>query len=238
MTHEWHETYHRAHTPAHHLDPRSKLFVGLLFVGFVLFADPLSFTKGLSYGGLLLGAFVLARPPAKTLFQRILGILPFALLMLVSAAFTPFSWEHFAQVVTKALLSIGAMTLVSLTTPFPDMLRALEKLHLPKLLILFLAFLFRYGAVLRREALQLERGWKARYFGRLWTQQWTRLGHILAALLIRSYERAERIYAAMLARGFSGQTSFVRVLHFTPMDGLLVAVSLVGLSLVQWGIPR
>jgi len=225
MTHQWHDTYHHIKTPAHHLDPRSKLSVGLVFVGFVLFTPFIRGFQAAAYGTLLLVAAVAAKIPLKDVLSRIGAVIPFALLMMLSAAFSHLSGRHLAQIFAKSLLSISAMALLAMTTPFPDMLRGLEQFHVPKLLLLFLAFLYRYAAVLGKEAIRLERGWGARYFGRFWARQWFKLGHVLAALLVRSYERAERVYAAMLARGFSGASGFVHVLHFTIWDGIFVATS-------------
>src|SRR5258708_10845063 len=129
--------------------------------------------------------------------MRIFTILRFGMLMLVSAWFSHLSLARLGDVVGKAICSIAAMSLLILTTPFPDLLRALEQLHLPRLFVMFLAFLYRYGDVLYQEAVQLERAWTARYFGRFWIRQWFHMGHILAALFIRSYDLAERGFAAM-----------------------------------------
>lgn len=236
MTHQWHDTYHHAKTPAHHLDPRSKLLCGLLFVVVVLSTPRIGTLQTFGFVALLVMSFLFAHVSFRPLVQRLLSILPFALLTALSAALSHLSLDHFQQVMTKALLSIGVMTVVSLTTPFPDLLRALEKFRLPKVLLLFLAFLYRYGAVLRKEAIQLERGWSARYFGGRWLQQWQRLGHILAGLLVRSYERAERVYAAMLARGFGGEMSSVRVLHWTGSDAIFLVASVSLLAGVRWGV--
>ncbi len=233
MTHQWHDTYHHIKTPAHHLDPRSKLTVGLFFVGFVLFTPFIRGIQVVAYGALLLTAVVTAKIPVKNILSRIGAVVPFVLLMMLSAVFSHLSGRHLAQILAKSLLSVSAMALLTMTTPFPDMLRGLEQLRVPKLLLLFLAFLYRYAAVLGKEAIRLERGWGARYFGRFWARQWLRLGHVLAALLVRSYERAERVYAAMLARGFSGASGFVHVLHFTLWDGVFVAVSIGLLSAIR-----
>jgi cobalt/nickel transport system permease protein len=234
MTHQWHDAYHHHQTPAHHLDPRSKLGVGLLFVGFVLFTPFIRGFQIAAYGALLLAAAWMAQIPLKNIFSRVGAMTPFVLLMMLSAVFSRLSAHHLVEIFSKSVLSISAMALLTMTTPFPDMLRALEQFRLPKLLILFLAFLYRYAAVLGKEAVRLERGWGSRYFGRFWISQWFKLGHILAALLIRSYERAERVYAAMLARGFSRASGFVRVLHFTTWDGVFVAVALSLFSAVRW----
>ncbi len=235
MTHAWHDTYHHAKTPAHHLDPRSKLFVGFLFMGFVLLTPQLTLAKGTAYSGFLVVVGLLCRVPISLFIRRVGSLVPFILLMGLSAWLSHISKDHVMQILGKAFLSIGAMTVLAAVVPFPDMLRALQAVHVPRLFILFLAFLFRYGAVLGRETLKLERGWKARYFGQVWRNHWREIGHILSALLVRSYERAERVYAAMLARGFSLHGPAFHVLHFSYWDALLIGTSSAILLGIHWG---
>ncbi len=234
MTHRWHDTYHHISTPAHHLDPRSKLFVGLFFILIVLLTPHLSWVQALGYPLLIVLAATLSGVPLKRLGMRFLTILPFALLMGISAVFSHLSQPQLLDILLKAICSIAATALLTMTTPFPDLLRALEQMYLPRLLVMFLAFLYRYGGVLYEEALQLERAWSARYFGRYWIKQWMHLGHILAALFIRSYERAERIFSAMQARGFSSGAAGVQLLHFEWGDLIFVSGSVVLLMAVRW----
>jgi len=235
MTHQWHDAYRHERTPAHHLDPRSKLFAGLAFVGVVLFTDRWGMLQRVGYPALLLAALLLARLPLATVAKRTLTVLPFAFLMLFSAALSHLSLQHILQALAKSLLSVIAMALVSMTTPFPDLLRALEQCRTPRILVMFLAFLYRYAAVLGKETVRVERGWSSRSFGRFWWREWSRLGHVLAALLIRSYERAERVYAAMQSRGFSSPMPAMHLLHFGVGDLAFVAVSSGLLFFVRWG---
>jgi cobalt/nickel transport system permease protein len=235
MTHAWHDAYHHASTPAHHLDPRAKLAVAILYTGFVLLTPEMSWAKGAAYGAVLLVTALLGRVPVALMARRMGSIAPFILLMGLSAWFSRLSLNQALQIFGKAVLSVGAMTVLAATVPFPDMLRALQELRVPRLFILFLAFLYRYAAVLGRETLKLERGWKARYFGRLRGNPWRQLGHMLSALLLRSYERAERVYAAMLARGFSVSSPAFHVLHFSIWDALLVGISSAVLIGIHWG---
>jgi len=235
VTHQWHDAYRHASTPAHHLDPRSKLFAGLVFVGTVLCTRHWSLLQGAGYPALLAAVLLLARLSPLTLLKRAMGILPFALLMLLSAAFSRLSYALMMEVLLKAILSVFAMALVSMTTPFPDLLRALEQCRVPRKLVMFLAFLYRYAAVLGKEIVRAERGWRSRTFDRFWWREWSRAGHVLAALLIRSYERAERVYAAMLARGFSSRMPAMHLLHFGPGDAVFVSISSALLAIVRWG---
>jgi len=235
MTHQWHDTYHHQKTPAHHLDPRSKLFMGLAYIGIVLLTPHLTWAQAVGYPSLVLLAAVLSGVSLKPLLTRFLTILPFGLLMLVSAWFSHLSLARLGDVLGKAACSIAAMSLLILTTPFPDMLRALEQMRLPRLFIMVLAFLYRYGDVLYQEAAQLERAWTARYFGKFWLRQWVHLGHVLASLFVRAYERAERIFAAMQARGFSIGAGGVHLLHFGVADALFVGSGTLLLGWVRWG---
>ena len=235
MTHAWHDTYRHATTPAHHLDPRSKLAAGLAFVGVVLFTREWAMLQRIGYPALLAAALVLARLSPVAVLKRTLTVLPFALLMLLSAVVSRLSLEHVFQAFLKALLSVAAMALVSMTTPFPDLLRALEQCRTPRILVMFLAFLYRYAAVLGKETVRVERGWASRSFGKYWWREWSRLGQVLAALLIRSYERAERVYAAMQSRGFSSRMPPMRLLHFGVGDLLFTGISLGLLVFVRWG---
>jgi cobalt/nickel transport system permease protein len=235
MTHEWHDIYHHESTPAHHLDPRTKLLTGLFFVGIVLFTNQWHLLQWMGYPTVLVAAWLSAKLPLSGVLKRTFSILPFAFLMLLSAVLSKLSWGHVGQAMAKSILSVAAMTLVSMTTPFPDLLRALEQCRMPGILIMFLAFLYRYAAVLGKETVRVERGWSARTFGRFWWREWSRLGHVLAALLIRSYERAERVYAAMLARGFSSRMPRMHILHFGAGDVLFFILSSALLGFVRWG---
>jgi cobalt/nickel transport system permease protein len=235
MTHQWHDTYRHQITPAHHLDPRSKLFVGLLFIGIVLLTPHFTWVQAVGYPLLIVLSVVLARVPLKPLFLRLLAVLPFVVLMLISVGISRLPMTRFWNVLGKALCSLAVMSLITLTTPFPDLLRAMEQTHVPRFFTMFLAFLYRYGAVLYQETVQLEHAWAARYFGRFWLRQWIHLGHILASLFIRSYERAERVFAAMQARGFSTGAAGVTLLHFGFWDGVFVAVGTLLLMGIRWG---
>ena len=235
MTHAWHDTYRHASTPAHHLDPRTKLFTGLAFVGVVLFTRDWTVFQFVGYPVLVAAAVLLAGVSMKSILMRIAAVLPFACLMLFSAVFSRLSYAHLTVVLLKAVLSVAAMAVVSMTTPFPDLLRAFEQFHCPRLLVMFLAFLYRYAAVFGKEVVRLERGWTSRSFGRFWWKEWSRVGHVLAALLIRSYERAERVYAAMQARGFSSRMPTMHLLHFGVADLIFVSISCGLLGIVRWG---
>jgi cobalt/nickel transport system permease protein len=236
MTHEWHDVYRHRITPAHHLDPRSKLLVGGFFIACVLLSPRLSGAQIAGYVLILACYALLARISLKPLIKRVSAILPFALLMLISLWFSQLSFDHLKNILARSVLSLAGLMLVSFATPFPDFLRALEQSHAPHVFTLFLAFLYRYSGVLRDEATQIERSWVSRYYGKFRRRQWIRLGQILSSLFVRSYERAERVFAAMQARGFSKDLPVMHLLHFGIWDAVFVILSVFLVSCVRWAV--
>jgi cobalt/nickel transport system permease protein len=74
--------------------------------------------------------------------------------------------------------------------------------RVPALLVTTLALMYRYLFELVDEAERMQRAQKCRTFERRRWHAWKSLGTVAGQLFVRSTERAERIYAAMLARGW------------------------------------
>lgn len=134
--------------------------------------------------------------------KRLLWLEPFALSVALLALWQPHGGLIFASMVCKSTLCLGCMILLSSTTPFPQLMDALRKLGVPGLLVTTLALMHRYLFVLQEEAQRMRRARQSRTFvgGRL--HWWRALSSVIAQLFVRSSERAERIYAAMCARGW------------------------------------
>jgi len=119
--------------------------------------------------------------------------------------------REFATIALKSWVSVQAALLLSFTTPFPDLVEALRRLRVPRLLVAIIGFMYRYLAVLAGEASRLNRARLSRSAvvqgrgggGIRWRAGV--VGGMVGSLFLRSYERSERIYAAMQARGFDGE---------------------------------
>ena len=111
----------------------------------------------------------------------------------------------------KSWLSVQVALLLAFTTPFHDLIDALRALRLPRIMVSIISFMYRYLAVLTDEARRMNRAKAARsavVTGRAGGSHPLAggvTGSMVGSLFLRSYERSERIYAAMLARGFQGQ---------------------------------
>jgi cobalt/nickel transport system permease protein len=117
---------------------------------------------------------------------------------------------RFATIMWKGSLSVVVALLLSSTTHFLSVLGALRAFRLPRILVAILGLMYRYMFVLVDEAQRLQRARVCRSAatdGRGGGTLWWRArvtGQMAGTLLVRSFERSERIYVAMLARGYRG----------------------------------
>jgi cobalt/nickel transport system permease protein len=84
------------------------------------------------------------------------------------------------------------------------MLRGLEKLKLPTLMVQIASFMLRYVNVVNDEMERMKVARESRGFNATGIQHWKVLATAAGALFIRSYERGERVHLAMLSRGYTG----------------------------------
>ena len=240
MEHGFFDRYSGLDSPAHRLDPRAKVILVMVFVVSVVSTPPSHLLAFVVYAGLISWACALGRIPISYVLLRAVGVLPFSIL---AALWLPFSQQGqtlalldgrihlsvaglwlFAGVVMKSFLGAGtAMWLIS-TTPFSSLLRGLRKMGAPVLVVDMLALTYRYLFVLVGEALRLRRAAAARGYRPRWLGQALLIGRLVGRLFVRSYERAERIYGAMILRGFTGRMPASRPLHFQARDAVAIAV--------------
>ena len=122
------------------------------------------------------------------------------------------------NIIIKSWLSILSLIWLTSTTGMTNLLNGMEQLRMPHIMIMILSFMYRYLFVLVDETMRMKQARDSRNFGgrRLW--QIRTIGNIIGILFIRSYERGERIYTAMVARGFDGHTRALNQLKFKLSD--------------------
>jgi cobalt/nickel transport system permease protein len=220
------DRYVQGRSPVHRLDPRVKLLATLAFVLAATSIPPRAWLAFSLLTGVAMGTVWLAGMPVTAALKRSLIALPFAGTVALSVPFTRggqvlWAWGIrgwqiqvtaegmllFIAVVVKSWLSVLISGLLVATTRFPDLLVGLRALGLPGVLVAIVSFTYRYLHVLVAEALRMHTAREARSVGAGGTLRWRVrvLGGMIGALFIRSYERSERVYAAMLARGYDGQ---------------------------------
>ena len=80
----------------------------------------------------------------------------------------------------------------------------MRRLGFPLVLVATLQFMERYRHVLLEEIDRMATARRARTFGRRGALSWGLLGGLIGMLFLRTFERAERVHDAMIARGWTG----------------------------------
>lgn len=222
----------------HRLDPRAKI-VALLAVTIVAVSTPLAL-----WPVYLCCAAVLALVAAaggvgpRALWRRVRLVLPLVLLV---AVFVPLvrsggdSWSlgpltiHeaglavLATVAAKAVIGTLSAALLTATTTFPSVLRGLEALRVPRLLVLIAAFMYRYLFVIVEEVGRMRAALVSRGYAPRHALQAAAIGRVATAMFLRTYSRGERVYHAMLSRGYDGTMPQLHPLTFGRADAVFVA---------------
>ena len=163
--------------------------------------------------------FFIVRPPARIFFTRILIVLPFVLFAGISNVIfdssrvdLPFGIEMRGGVVScftlvcKAVLCVGSVLFLVLTTPVNAIAGGLRRFKVPCVLVLQIVLTLRYLEVMLEEAVRMNSAYSLRAPNRrgVHFSDWPK---IVARLFLRSLDRAENIYSAMLCRGFCARKS-------------------------------
>jgi cobalt/nickel transport system permease protein len=225
------DRYRAGHGLIYRLDPRVKVILTILFiVSNVLLPDGAWLAFLLAWGwvwlismcaglgvGYVVGRSFVALPFALAAVTAIFAIPGRPLLALTIGPWnlvaTDVGLIRFASIVIRSWLSVQMAILLTATTQFPDMMHALRHLRVPGLLVAVILFMYRYLFVLTDETMRLLRAREARSArlaagrGRGRSVAWRArvAGNMAGQLFLRSYERSDRVYNAMLARGYRGQ---------------------------------
>ena len=204
-------------SPVHRLRPECKIAGTVLTVLAVVVAPREAFWVFAAFALLLVAVARLARVPLPTLAHRLTVELPFVafafLLPFVSggrridlvglSVSSDGLWAAW-NILVKGTLGVAASGVLAATTPVADLLRGLERLHLPRLLTGITGFMIRYGDLLGAEVQRMRIARLSRGYDPRWIWQVKALATSSGALFVRSFERGERVYLSMVSRGFDG----------------------------------
>jgi len=258
------DPYRPRSSPIHRLDGRVKFVLTLVFI---LTAALLPGGAWVAYGalfGLILLVEVLSDLGVGYVLKRSALALPFVLAALPviftipgpTLAHLPLGLRissaglvRFASITLKSWLSVQAAVVLAASTPFPDLLVAMRAVRLPRLLVALFGLMWRYLFVFADEVLRLTRARSARSGQSdlpgartggsvVWRARVT--GGMAGNLFLRAFERSDRIYMAMLARGYNGEVRTlplpaIRRVHWLVLViGLAMLILLLGLGFLFW----
>jgi cobalt/nickel transport system permease protein len=203
----------------HHLDPRVKIFLTLVFSVIVALNNNLHATALSLILPVLL--IICAQLQARLVLARLAianGFIVFIWMFLPvttegETVYTlgPLSiqWEGLLQALLITLKSNSIILMVMAllgTSPIFTLVHAMSHLGIPDKLVHLFFFCFRYIHVIQAEYHRLHNAMKMRGFKpRTDMHTYRSYAYLVGMLLVRSFDRAQRILQAMKCRGFSGK---------------------------------
>ena len=252
----------------HRLDARTKLLIALAFI----FAATLTPTgRWEILGGLAVLAaagVVLGKLSPLLVLRRSALALPFVLVALpllftregdslLTVPVLTWRWtatdaglEAVLTILVRSWLSVSAAVILTATTQAAALLRALQGLHAPRIIVATISFMYRYIFVIGEEAQRLMRARECRSAvisqasgdnicpfrpNEGGSVRWRAhvLGNLVGTLFLRSYERAERIYDAMRSRGYDGELRSLAVTSLRHADYAALGIAFGLLSALE-----
>ncbi|HEC21451.1 MAG TPA: cobalt ECF transporter T component CbiQ [Chloroflexi bacterium] len=243
----------------HRLDSRVKVVITVLLILLIGLTPMGAFGAYVGFFALMMIGAVLARVDPWLVVRRSMVALPFAAaavtlvftvpgrtlatLPVAGLSISEAGLIRFVSILFKSMISVQAAVLLMLTTHFTDMLWALGALRVPRVLVAIISFMYRYIFVLVDEAMRLSRardsrsavlaGQPERGQSVLFRARTT--GRMIGNLFLRSLERSERVYQAMLSRGYRGELRQLSPPSLSGQD-VLVGLIAVGVGMALTGI--
>lgn len=218
-----HRLHFHGHSVVHRAPAHLKILALLAFV-LVVVATPRDWYAAYAvHLAILLGVVAASRVPLGYLLPRMVIEVPF----LLFAALIPFiaegpqvavalpgGWELSVSepgllaawgLAAKGTLGVLASLTLAATTEPDAVLRGLQRLRMPELLVQIMAFMVRYLDVVTADLGRMLTAMRSRGADPRSPRHWPALARTLGALFVRSYERGERVHLAMLSRGYAGR---------------------------------
>lgn len=235
----------------HRLDPRVKTVVAGAFSIVVATSD--RFVALVPAIIIAISVLLLARLPFKKVIMRLLMTNGLILLLWVFLPFTSKGESLFTigplvgtkeGIIYSATITIKSnaivMTLMAFvaTMPMFTMGWAMRSLHMPDKIVYLISFAYRYIHVIDTEYRRLMHAIKIRgFYPKNNLHTYKTYAYLVGMLLVKSYDRAKRVQAAMLCRGFTGRFYDLSQFSFTTFDWLflmLLILMTAFIGLLQW----
>lgn len=141
------------------------------------------------------------------------------------------------QLILTALSAVSCLYFLAFTTPMPDILEVLKKLHCPKLFIELMLLIYRFIFVLQDTASAISVSQNCRLGYKDYRTSLKSFGMLGAVLMIRAVGRSNKLYSAMEARCYDGT---IRVLseNHPPKKKVIAAIAVFDICLFLFAVWR
>jgi cobalt/nickel transport system permease protein len=206
-------------SPFSAFNPRAKL------LGILVFAVCVSFLQDIVLlfisTSFMMCLLALSGVPTAHIARRYAFAFPFALFAALTMWWTSGEVQALAMFLRITASVLGLILLIT-TTPFFDLLKGLQRFHVPEIIITLLMFTYRYIFVFSEELerMKLARRAKAYEFGRSFLNRKTMatITNTIGMVLVRAYERGLRVLDSLRMRAYDGHIRTLKELKFASWD--------------------
>ena len=250
-THSHHLSLH-SKSQLHELSPQLKILATLLIVISIAFSKIINPFQIISHAVIVFLIIRRSNIPLKTYLKRLTLDIPFILFALFlpflssgnnDMVFTLFSFEVYRTgllemfaILFKATAGLSMGIVLTATTTNIELIYGLQKLKLPPIIIAIMSFSIRYIDVFIDEFKRVKISMQSRGYIEKGIKTLLPIAYASGAMLIRGYERGERVYLSMISRGFTGvielqdrdykQSNYLQVLTIISIIVLILDVIL------------
>ena len=232
-------------SPVHHLNAGAKLLATVIYILVVM-----SFNK-YDLSGLIpmllwpVFMYQLSGITISSCFYKLRIVLP---LVMAVGLFNPFFDRDImlyiggvgvsggvismTTLMLKGVLCLMASYLLVATTPFDSLCAALQRAHMPKMLVTLLLLTYRYVGVMTEELAVMTDAYHLRA-PRQKGIQFSAWGSFLGQMILRSMDRAQELYSSMLLRGYHQHFHYAPIKKFEKKDAIYLLLSLAFFVLVR-----
>lgn len=203
-------------TAVHRIHPFVKLLTTVIYLIMVVSFGKYEISRLLPYIFYPILIFSIAELPLMPILKRILIVEPLIIgigilnplfdgqHMIFAGVEVSGGWLAFLSIFIKCSLTVTAALLLMATTGMDKLASALRMLKVPRLLVLQLLLTYRYISVLMEEVCRTLKAYslKAPEHKGIHRSAW---GPLAGQIILRTFDRAQRVYQAMCLRGFSGE---------------------------------
>lgn len=207
------------------LHPLVKVALSVFYIAIVISVDKYQLGRMILMALYLIAAYNIAEFSVKEALYRMRLILPLVLAvglfnpildrapgMLIGGITVSAGWISMLSLMLKGIFSVLAAYLLIATTSIEEICYALRVIHVPKMMVTVLLLTYRYIMILGEEANSIMTAYQLRAPSQkgIHYKAW---GSLVGQWLLRSFDRAERVYESMALRGFNGEFLPGRTYH-------------------------
>jgi cobalt/nickel transport system permease protein len=233
------------------IDPRAKLILFISFILVVLILPSYNLISLVALGLILALLIFISGLPGSKIVKAILKIYPMILIMSFLQILTIHTgnylysgigilaisedfWIHIAGFQIKTIVILGASLFLVSSTPMKLFLTSLEKLRAPGWVVAITFFIYHFVFILIQEITRLQIAYQSRYVKLPVMKRVKVRTRILAVFLTRIFERNDRLYNALISRGFNGDIPLHIHLSWKYSDTIVVLTGITFLMLIHW----